>query len=96
MWYSKFDLKKREGGIICPNCNSKQEEQIYYSLDEIYCNECISPILFIRTKSFIYTFDLGNSPLLFIKMYEVLKSLPMKEAYIQLLEVSEVFCDERQ
>jgi len=94
MWYNKFDLKEREGGILCPDCNCQFEERIYYYLEEIYCTKCNCPLLFIRTVSFIYTFNLNGSPSLFNKMYEELRSLPMKESYSQLMEVTRVFSDE--
>ena len=94
MWYSKFDLKKRDEGIFCPNCNYQYEEQIYYSLDKIHCSKCKCPLLFIRTRLFMYTFNLDSSPSLFIKMYQELGSLPMKEAYSQLMEVTGVFSNE--
>ena len=92
MWYNKFDLKKRDGAILCPNCNYVNEEQILYSLEGFECNNCTNSILFIRAKGFIYTFDLNNAPSLFIKMYEELRSKSMKEAYAELFEVTEVFC----
>lgn len=94
MWYSKFDLKKREGAIVCPNCKCVNEEQIFYSLDSLHCKECDNPVLFIRTKSFIYTFDLKNAPSLFLKIYKELQLKPMNEAYTELLEVVSVFSSE--
>jgi len=94
MWYSKFDLRKRKGGVKCPNCNFISEEQILYTLEATPCKKCNTPNLFIRTKYFIYVFDLQSAPSLFLRMFDELKRLPMKEAYSQLWEVMKVFSSE--
>lgn len=94
MWYTKFDLNKRSGSILCPNCTYKFEEQLFYSLEPISCNNCRTPILFMRTRKFIYSFDLKNSPDLFQKIHEELRSKTLKQGYSELLEVSEVFSKE--
>jgi hypothetical protein len=94
MWYTKFNLKKRGGHILCPICKSKNEEQIFYSLDKVVCEECNSENVFIRTKNYIYVFAIEKAPDLFKVIYEELKTKTLKEAYFELLQTSEVFSDE--
>ena len=94
MWYSKFDLIQRKGQIECPNCKHIYEEQIFYTLEELPYKKCENPSLFIRTKSFIYVFDLKRAPSLFLRMIKELQSKSMKDSYSQLLEVIKVFSSE--
>jgi len=63
-------------------------------MDSIPCSECGDELLKIRSKSFIYTFNLSKAPSLFIKIYEELKNKTLKNAYKELFEVTDVFCDE--
>lgn len=94
MWYSKFNLKTRDGEITCPSCNSSIEEQIFYSLDTIECEKCGAKNVFIRTINFIYVFEIEQAPNLFKVIYEDLKTKTLKDAYSELLQITKVFSEE--
>lgn len=94
MWYSKFNLKTRDGHITCPSCNSSKEEQILYSLDHVECETCGSKNVFIRTINFIYVFEIEQAPDLFKVIYEELRTKTLKDAYSGLLQTANVFSEE--
>ena len=94
MWYTKFNLKKREGNISCPSCESTKEEEIFYSLDLVKCEVCNSDNVFMRTINYIYVFTIEEAPITFKAIYQEVKTKPLKEAYSELLKYSEVFNDE--
>jgi hypothetical protein len=96
MWYSKFNLRTREGNIVCPSCHLKNEEQFLYTLDQLPCTHCASPNVFIRTTSFIYVFAIAAAPPLFKTIYKELRSKSLTDAYSELLEIVSVFKDEHQ
>jgi hypothetical protein len=91
MWYTKFDLKKRDTDISCPNCDNKFEEEIFYSLDENDCPSCCSKLIFIRSVNYIYVFDIKKSNYLFKSLYNEMNKHSLKESYLMLFEIVKVF-----
>ncbi len=91
MWYTKFDLIKREGKIKCPNCSKIFSEQLFYSLDPMTCHDCSYKLVFLRTLNFIYIINLVESPELFKVIREYLINQSSKKGRFELKEVFRLF-----
>jgi hypothetical protein len=90
-WYSKWVVSEREGGVLCPACDSRFPLDVAFDNAPRWCPSCKKRLIEWNFYSLVLIVDPETAPPLVKTIIEALSAMADFEAEEALKEVYQMF-----